>query len=113
MKDKSLAAQFAERLRKLEEREGLHSRDMADILSVGLERMLLLETGKALPGWEELRALSEYFHLSADYLLCLDGRDYLFLSSMTSEEARDFLYYLIPTLEEFFQSRHPISPSPL
>lgn len=112
MKEEGLASEFVKRLNELEAKEGLRTRDLAEILSISIQRARLFETGYALPNYGELRALSDYFHLSADYFLCLDGRDCLFLSSLTCDEARDFLYFLIPTLEEFFQSRHPLPPSP-
>ena len=107
-----MPSSFAERLRDLKTRDFLRTSDLAEAIGVSPERMLLLESGKSLPNYEELRALSDYFHLSADYFLCLDGRYYLYASDGLSAEMRDILYFLIPAAEEYFRAQKRVSPAP-
>lgn len=60
---------FGETLRNLREEKGLSQKDLADYLKISRQAYNHYEAGKREPSYETLKALSDYFEVSTDYLL--------------------------------------------
>lgn len=60
---------FPERLKELREKEKLSRQQLADILGVSRASLEYYEKGKRTPDIEVLYKLSEYFNVTADYLI--------------------------------------------
>jgi len=60
---------FGEILRKLREEKGLSQKDLANYLKISRQAYNHYEAEKREPSYETLKALSNYFEVSTDYLL--------------------------------------------
>lgn len=63
--------QIGERLRELRIENKLSQAELGAILSTSQDTISLWEKGKSLPSAEFLIALSKFFSVSTDYILCL------------------------------------------
>jgi transcriptional regulator with XRE-family HTH domain len=62
---------FSERLKTLRENHNMSQRKLSEVLGMGSTVVYFYESGKKLPSIEVLLKLSQYFNVSADYLLGL------------------------------------------
>lgn len=60
---------FSEKLKELREMCGISQAQLAEVLCVTPQTISNYETGKREPKFAELIRLSEYFHVSIDYLI--------------------------------------------
>lgn len=63
-------AKFPSRLRELRELDTISQAGLSDILGISKSTLGLWETGHTLPDAKSLNDLADYFHVSADYILC-------------------------------------------
>lgn len=59
---------FAERIAKLRKYSNLSMSELGKIVGVSDEAIRLMERGKRAPSFDVLLQLSDYFHVSLDYL---------------------------------------------
>jgi len=62
---------FSERLKTLRENHNMSQRKLSEVLGMGSTVVYFYESGKKIPSIEVLLKLSQYFNVSADYLLGL------------------------------------------
>lgn len=60
---------IGERIKELRESKGLNSKDIAKILDINVSTYSKLENNKKSIGVSELSKVTEYFSVSADYIL--------------------------------------------
>ena len=63
---------FGSRLKELRVDAGLKQSELAPVFNVSKTTICQWETSKQEPSLEDIVKISEYFHVSADYLLGLD-----------------------------------------
>ncbi len=64
---------FAERLGILRTKQNLSQQQLAEKININRETIAKYETVKRIPSYEHLTKFAEYFHVSTDYLLGLQG----------------------------------------
>jgi len=62
---------FGEKLKLLREERELNQTELGNALNMTQRKVSYLENGKYEPGMDDLRALCNYFNVSADYFLGL------------------------------------------
>ena len=60
---------FGEKIRLLREEKELNQTELGEAVGKTQRKISYLECGRYEPGFDDLRALCRYFHVSADYLL--------------------------------------------
>ena len=60
---------IGERIKELRESKGLNSKELANILDINTSTYSKLENNKKSIGVEELKKITDYFSVSADYIL--------------------------------------------
>ena len=60
---------FGEKIRLLREEKELNQTELGEAVGMTQRKISYLECGRYEPGFDDLRALCRYFHVSADYLL--------------------------------------------
>lgn len=60
---------IGERIKELRESKGLNSKELANALDINTSTYSKLENNKKSIGVEELKKITEYFSVSADYIL--------------------------------------------
>ena len=63
---------FGSRLKELRNDVGLKQSELASVFNVSKTTICQWETSKQEPSLEDIVKISEYFHVSADYLVGLD-----------------------------------------
>ena len=64
--------EFAQRLLLFRKTHGMTQEQLACKINYTIRCVQSWETGSRLPCYDALAALAQLFHVSADYLLCLD-----------------------------------------
>lgn len=90
-----------ERLIKIRNKRGRTQQDVADFLNVKRQTYGAYERGASLPDAETLRALSDYYEVTADYLL---GREEKEKSAASDELLSD------PQNREFIELYSKLTP---
>lgn len=60
---------LAERIQRLRKQQGMSQEDMADALGVSRQAVSKWESGQSIPDVDRIIQLSDYFHVTTDYLL--------------------------------------------
>ena len=60
---------FGEKLRLLREERELNQSELGAAINMTQRKISYLENDRYEPGMEDIRAICQYFHVSADYLL--------------------------------------------
>lgn len=66
---------FGSRLKELRKDSGLKQADLATIFSVSKTTICQWETSKQEPSLEDIVKMSEFFNVSADFLLGIDEKE--------------------------------------
>lgn len=64
---------FSENLYNLRQKEGLSQKDLASALGVSQASINYWEKGQRIPSMDMIAKISNYFHVSADYLIDISG----------------------------------------
>lgn len=68
---------FGEKIRILREKRNLNQTEVGKMLNMTQRKISYIECDKFQPSMEDIKALCEFFHVSADYLLGIKkGLDY-------------------------------------
>ncbi len=76
-----------ERIKTLRDAYRINQKDLADALHVSKQTVSNWENDNVVPSIEMLVKMTEFFHVSADYLLGLDNRIYLEITGLSLEKA--------------------------
>ena len=79
--------EFAEVLLQLRERTNITQKTLAAVLGITPSVISQYEKGKAMPGYDVMQKIADYFHVSVDYLL---GRE---KPALETERRLDALYH--------------------
>ena len=66
---------FPERLQYLREKRGISRFVLSELCGLGKNQIARYERGERVPNADALVALSDFFEVSVDYLLCRGGKD--------------------------------------
>lgn len=89
----------AERIKELRKKEGLTQSELAKKLYATRAAVNAWEMGLSVPSAQYLAALAQYFHVSADYLLGLEGSCTLDLTGLTEADVQ-LVHSLVMHLRE-------------
>ena len=79
--------EFSQRLKQLRTTKHLTQGQVADRIGVTASMVSSYETDIRLPSYEVLIRIANLFGVTVDYLLCLQDKRHLDISSLTDEEA--------------------------
>ena len=78
---------FSQRLKQLRKGKRLTQEQVAQRIGVTASMVSSYETDIRLPSYEVLIKIANLFGVTVDYLLCLDDKRFLDISSLSDEEA--------------------------
>jgi len=95
--------QACKRIKELRVSRGMKQTELAKIMSVTRSSVNAWEMGISAPTAAKLVELSLYFHVSTDYILGLDEREFIALDCL-DEEQREILYALLQYFHKHSES---------
>ncbi len=94
-----MVIQACNRIKELRTSRGIKQTELAKIMSVTRSSVNAWEMGISVPTAAKLVELSLFFHVSTDYILGLDEREFVSLDGLDTEQ-KEILYALLQYFHE-------------
>lgn len=91
---------IGERIKNVRELNGFTQSSLAKKLGISRSAVNAWELGISVPSAQYLIALSKLFNISSDYLLELNSKETVDISSLTDEE-KQIIYYLLSYYKKY------------
>ena len=88
-----------ETLKKLRKSKGLTQAELGKILGVSPSTIGMYEQGRRTPDKDALIAISNYFNVSTDYLLCVDNSATISVAGLTEKDIQ-LIHTMVSHLKE-------------